>query len=193
MKTIPDPILRGSRREFDIEYLFRTPAVQATQPHERLLLCWVLPAWQRPEVWDEARKRRFIEGIFLGLGTGYYVVHQPDWDESGARPMAGWLIDGQQRLGALRDFVCHGLPIFDDVRWDDLSAAQRRRFMSTNFPCIELAYQDDEHRLREIYDRLNFGGVAHSQADRERARKAPWAAAHDARDEGRARAHAQRG
>lgn len=174
MKTLPDPILRGTRREFDIEHLFRMPAVQPTQPHERTMLCWVLPAWQRPEVWDEQRKRKFVEGIFLGLGTGYYVVHQPDWDDNGARPMSGWLIDGQQRLSALRDFVHHGLPVFDDVTWGDLNVAQRRRFMSTGFACFELAYQHDEQRLREIYDRLNFGGVAHTQADRNRCLAAPW-------------------
>jgi hypothetical protein len=149
MKQLPEPILRGMRREFAVESLFRIPAVQPTQPHERALLCWILPAWQRPEVWDE------------------------------------------QRLGALRDFVGNALPVFDGSASADLSTRQQRRFMSTSFPCIELANQDDEQRLREIYDRRNLGGVAHTQAHRERASRAAWGQIHDTLDHAPARAGAE--
>ncbi|MEG1680878.1 MAG: DUF262 domain-containing protein, partial [Stenotrophomonas sp.] len=78
--------------------MLETSPVECSSSIERNLLAYVLPPWQRDEVWSDHQKRRFIEGIFLGLGTGYYVVHAPDWDECGQRPMSGWLIDGQQRL-----------------------------------------------------------------------------------------------
>lgn len=164
----PDTLLIGRRRDFDIDVMLcRQPEVAAES--ERALLCWLLPPWQRPEVWTEAQKARFIEGIFLGLGAGYYVVNQMDWDESGRRPMAGWLIDGQQRLTAIRDFVDEKLTIFGRWRHSDLEAAVLlKRFRRVVFPCFEIEYQSDERRLKDLYDRLNFGGTAHSQEDRDR-------------------------
>ncbi|MEJ8837720.1 DUF262 domain-containing protein [Ramlibacter sp. AN1133] len=167
---LPELILRGATRDYPIAVLFSS-GVEATAPGERELLRHVLPPWQRDEVWEPHRKRAFIEGIFLGLGTGYYVANGMEWEGAGAKPMAGWLIDGQQRLTALRDFVVGDLAIFEGVRFADLDeATRRRRFMNVVFPCIELPYTDDEHLLRRLYERLNFGGVAHTRADMERLR-----------------------
>lgn len=172
MSRLPESILNGRTRLADIESLLRPDSDSGDlAPGERRVLCWVLPPWQRPEVWEEGRKRAFIEGIFLGLGTGTYVVHQPDWDESGRKPMSGWLIDGQQRISAIRDFVQGDLTIFDGLRYADLDEVERRRrFLHLVFPYVELPYQEDEKFLRELYLRLNFGGVPHTQADLDRVR-----------------------
>ena len=167
--ALPDVLLQGRRRECNIEYLTSSSThADPTSDAERQLLCWVVPPWQRPEVWSDQQKARFIEGIFLGLGTGYYVVNEPDWDEGGSKPMSGWLINGQQRLTAIRDFTAGRVEIFGGLRYDDLSRVDRmKRFAHVVFPCIEIDYQADESRLRELYDRLNFGGTAHTPADRE--------------------------
>jgi len=165
MNKLPEKILSGTTRDMSVSHLLQ-PAPEVLLS-ERSLLRWVLPPWQRPEVWDLARKRAFIEGIFLGLGAGYYVVHEEDWDRDGQRkPMSGWLLDGQQRISAIRDFVQGEVVIFDGLRWGDLSELDRlRRFLRAPFPYVEIAYQDDERRLKEIYVRMNFGGMAHTEAD----------------------------
>lgn len=119
ISRLPDALLSGTSREFPIEHLFAEHAEHQLQPGERPLFAFVLPPWQRDEVWDSSRKRRFVEGVFLGLGTGYYVVHATDWDDAGRRPVSSWLLDGQQRL-------------------------------------------------RDLYERLNFGGMPHTEADRAR-------------------------
>jgi len=179
MVTLPDKILRGKDRQTDIEHLLGKP-IEMTAPGERQMLCWVLPPWQRLEVWEQARKRAFVEGIFLGLGTGFYVAHQPDWDANGVKPMSGWLLDGQQRLSAIRDFVQDELTVFDGVRYSDLSLVQKRmRFLNNNFPYVEIPYTADENLLRELYMRLNFSGVAHTEADRALLQGAPAHFAHD--------------
>lgn len=172
--SLPDRLIRGSANAATLEHLLIEP-VEMTQPGERQLMHWVLPPWQRPEVWDVERKRAFVEGIFLGLGTGFYVVHQADWDASGTKPMSGWLIDGQQRISAVRDFLSDELVIFGNMKWSSLSLGeQRSRFLNHNFPFVEIPYQRDERVLRELSDRLNFSGrVEHTAADRDRVLAAP--------------------
>lgn len=172
--VIPEPILNGMRHDSILESVLGEP-FETTDPRERTLLKFVLPPWQRPEVWEDARKRRFIEGIFLGLGTGIFVVHQPDWLPGGAmKPMGGWLLDGQQRMSAIRDFVHDELSIFDGVRYNDLDLiTRRRRFLRQVFPHIEIKYTLDEARLKTMYERLNFGGIPHTQADLQHMASTP--------------------
>jgi len=164
---IPAPLLNGARRDYSISHLVESMAAEATMPRERLLMNLVLPPWQRPEVWTVEQKRRFVEGIFLGLGCGYYVKNGLDWDETGGTlPMAGWLIDGQQRISALRDFISGDLVVFGDVCFSALTRPEQLRFMRSPFPCFELDYTNSESTLKELYDRLNFGGTPHTHEQR---------------------------
>jgi hypothetical protein len=176
MTTFPKPLLDGQRRDFPISNLWETALIDATMPDERRLMNLVLPPWQRPEVWSLAQKQKFIEGIFLGFGTGYYVVNGANWDDvwqegvqkTVALPMSGWLLDGQQRITAIRDFVAGEFAIFDGIRYPDMSLGDRRkRFDNVVFPCVVIEYTGDEQKLLELYRRLNYGGTAHSAQDRE--------------------------
>lgn len=163
---IPAPLLRGTRREYNLGHLLESSPVLATQPEERQLLGLVLPPWQRPEVWTLAQQQRFVEGIFLGFDCGMYVINGPDWADDGTSlPMAGWLLDGQQRMSALREFFADRLVVFGDVRFSTLSTPERLRFLRRGFPCLELNYTADEAVLKELYNRLNFGGTPHTAAD----------------------------
>ncbi len=118
-------------------------------------------------MWTEDQKRRFIEGVFLGLGCGYYVTNGSDWDRDGNRTrMSGWLIDGQQRISAIRDFSEGRFEIFNGARFQNLSDKDARRFMRAPFPLIELEFTNGESVLRDLYDRLNFGGTAHLESQR---------------------------
>lgn len=165
---LPAPLLNGVRREYQISHLFDVSPIDPTIPGERRLLGLVLPPWQRPEVWTVEQKVRFIEGVFLGLGTGYYVVHAPDWEDSGKpKRMAGWLLDGQQRITAIRDFMADRFSIFDGVLFSSLDhGTARRRFLFQSFPCFEVTYTWDESLLRDLYDRLIFGGTPHTPDQR---------------------------
>ena len=50
-------------------------------------------------------------------------------------------------------------------RWSQLNRSQQRGFLMVPVGFIELT-TDDEDELRDIYDRLNFGGVAHTDDQR---------------------------
>ncbi len=164
---IPAPLLKGARRDYTLDRLVEMRPVDTTMPAERRLLGLVLPPWQRPEVWTVEQKRRFIEGVFLGLGCGYYVTNGQDWVGNGdSAPMSGWLIDGQQRISAIRDFLSGDLVVFDDVRFTEMSVPEQRRFGHTPFPCFELEYCAVENTLLDLYDRLNFGGTTHTAEQR---------------------------
>lgn len=173
--TLPEPLLSGTRREVTIDFLLNGDPIACTREDERNLLTWVLPSWQRPEVWGYERKKAFVEGIFLGLGTGYYVVHEADWNPDGSvKPMSGWLIDGQQRISALRDFLQDKLTVFEGILFSDLDrATQRKRLLNKPFPYVSLEYGQDERALRELYVRLNFGGMPHTLADLRRVHATP--------------------
>ena len=160
--SLPSPILFGCDRALNIEHLLGMAPATHLREGERSLLGLVLPVWQRPAVWTRRQQVRFVEGIFLGLGTGYYVTTEWAWDQGAVRrPCAGLLLDGQQRLGALRDFAAGDFPVFGTTRFADLSLAdRRRRFYRVTFPSIEMG-ATDEATLREVYDRLNFGGTPH--------------------------------
>lgn len=164
---LPTPILEGAQRSYSISTLWEATHALKTQDSERQLLGLVLPPWQRPSVWTDQQQIRFLEGIFLGLGTGFYVVNGRDYEMDGTEmAMSGWLIDGQQRITSIARFVSGELSVFDGIRYADLSKAeQRRRFNNVIFPCIELEYQPDENLLKELYRRLNFSGTAHTAAD----------------------------
>lgn len=164
---IPEPLLSGTRRDFTISELVNSSTSDTYAPEDRRLLGLVLPPWQRPEVWSVEQKRRFIEGIFLGFGCGYYVKNGMEWGANGkALPMAGWLLDGQQRISAIRDFLSSDLVVFEDVVFGAMPIADRRRFLNRPFACFDLDYIENEDTLRELYDRLNFGGVPHSPDQR---------------------------
>lgn len=164
---LPEPILRGSQRSYSISVLWEATSALPTQDTERQLLGLVLPPWQRPVVWTEQQQISFLEGVFLGLGTGFYVVNGRDFEHDGEEmAMSGWLIDGQQRITAIARFLHGELSVFNGIRYADMRRGeQRRRFDNVIFPCIELDYQSDENVLKELYRRLNFSGTAHTAAD----------------------------
>lgn len=170
---LPARLLNGTMRAFTIEQLIPSDSMLrdlAQQNDARQIMRFTLPTWQRPEKWTLSQKVRFIEGIFLNFGCGYLVVNSREWlntPDAPPAPMAGWLIDGQQRVAAIRDFLAGLFPVFGNVYWYMLDRpTQIRRFLGVPFPHFELEYVADEKLLKEIYDRLNFGGTPHTEADR---------------------------
>lgn len=174
---LPSPLLDGTRRDYSISHLVEMSPIETTSDNERRLLRLVLPPWQRGECWSVEQKTRFIEGIFLGLGTGYYVVNGADYADGGRPlPMSGWLLDGQQRISAIRDFMDDRFPVFQDVFYSGLDRPTRlRRFLRESFPCFELEYTGNEAVLKDLYNRLNFGGTPHTENDRAQPKDDVWA------------------
>ena len=166
MANLPAPLLDGSHHDFVLEQALFNRHYDPIYDGERALRGFYLPPFQRPEVWTPFQKARFVESLFLGTYAGVYVVTEWDWRAKGDRkPQSGWLIDGQQRLTALDDFVEGRIAVFDGVRFADLDPRQNRRFLTTPFPCITIPGNVPLESLRTLYDRLNYGGTPHTPVE----------------------------
>jgi hypothetical protein len=124
-------------------------------PGERRLGWFVLPAFQRPPVWTLEQQERFIESAWMGLPLGVFV-----WNDAPGTRFDQWLLDGQQRVGAVLAYMADEFPVYG-YRFSELTETDLRKWeMSVSFPCRKTNLRD-EAMLRDVYDRLAYGGTAH--------------------------------
>lgn len=141
----------------------------------RFAMGYPLPSWQRPLVWTEGQKVRFIQSLWAGVDVGTYMVNDVyefvDLGKSGThyREFSEILLDGQQRLTALEDYLYNRFAVPDDQGvlrfWKDLPRIERRRFSSQHFAKAAVGSWD-ERFLRGAYDLRAFGGTPHTEAQR---------------------------
>lgn len=163
-----EEIMRTRREEH--EYLFK--------PGQEHLGYYYIPPFQRPPKWTATQSARLIESVHMDISIGTIVVS--DCGDT-TRTMvdgvvverfpdsADWLIDGQQRLRALKAYLDDSLTVFvgtpHEHRWSDLSKIQKRRFMSKSVGYVVLDAMPVED-LARVYDLMNFGGTPHEEHER---------------------------
>jgi hypothetical protein len=151
----PNKMHMGQAALFTIEHGIR-PCKLINKTALPKLLAFVLPPFQRGEVWTALQKSKFIESLWLGLPVSVYAYNQsPSLGETDQ-----WLIDGQQRWTAIRDFVDNKIRVFGGLQYRDMSEVEDRHFRCIGFPCI-LLKSDDKGHLEEMYNRLAYGGTPH--------------------------------
>lgn len=141
---------------------------------ERFVMGFPLPAWQRPAVWSLDQKTRFIESIWAGVDIGSYMINDVwefvgEGDDAPFRLHSEILLDGQQRLSAIQDYVTDAFAISDAAGvprlWSELPKIERNRFCVTHFACATIrSWEEDELRL--AYDLRAFGGTSHTEDQR---------------------------
>lgn len=160
-RLIPDTWFRASTHQTTMCFL-QSEAQRRSAPlreGERRLGWFVLPPFQRPPVWTLAQKVRFIESCWMGLPIGVFIFNRTEDYDS---PFDGWLLDGQQRVTAVLEYMADAFPVLGHT-YSELTEIDRRRWtMTTSFPCMQTNL-DDEAQLREVYDRLAYGGTPHEQ------------------------------
>lgn len=177
-KTMPNPLVSPSSLALTIGHLIGANAREREadfrhfgHPAERYLCGYPLPAFQRGLAWSHEQSMRFIESAWLGFELGKWVVTADafvaDEGHEGQRaldPRSGLLIDGQQRLAAIEAYTEDAFPVFG-AYWSEVDAVDQRRFRQTSFACGVIPVIE-EAKLRELYDRLNFGGTPHRAHER---------------------------
>lgn len=137
------------------------------------------PEYQRGHVWGKTRQRNLIRSLLSGIPCGTIIIGDR-YDHLGNYPAgsAGYVvIDGKQRITAIREFMDGKLAVpgswWEDadlehpgevVTWDDLTDLGQRKFKRCTIAASEgvVTSLDNE---REIFDLINFGGVAQGSED----------------------------
>ena len=158
-RKIDESWFRASSQHTTMSFL-GAKAQERTAPlgdGERQLGWLVLPPFQRPPVWTRQQQVRFIESCWLGLPIGSFIYNRTERFNS---PFDSWLLDGQQRVTAVLAYTSDEFPVFGYLFSELEDADYRRWSMSVVFPNL-VTNIDDEEALRDVYDRLAYGGTPH--------------------------------
>jgi len=164
--NLPPKQSLGVLKAFDIEHLLNCKKRAAIEPSTwstRSAMGLPLPDWQRPFEWTPSQEVKFIESLYLDLYYGVYVKNSADYELHSGREkkFSDALLDGQQRITTIENYLSDKFKVFN-VYWSELMKSEQRRFLKTPFPCCEVSIWD-ERALKDLSDRLAFGGTAHRE------------------------------
>lgn len=125
-----------------------------------------VPHFQRSDdKWELSQKVAFIESVYLGMSLGTYMVNSTPLNPA----LDMILLDGLQRLTALQQYWEgeFGVAGEDGIVhfWGDLTQDEKAHFDRISFAWIDTEYTKEEEAV-EAYNRHNFGGTAHTDAER---------------------------
>ena len=129
------------------------------------------PDFQRPPVWDLARKQLLIDTILRN-----YDIPKLYWRKIGSQPDKYDVVDGQQRLRAIWEFIDNKFQLPRDADpieggeianliYSQLPDELRRRFDIYNLSVVILT-DTDEDEVREMFLRLQNGLTLKAQEKR---------------------------
>ena len=119
------------------------------------------PDFQRRDRWDEEKQSRFIESIIMNVPIPPVFLGE---DEYGSYVV----LDGKQRLTAIKEFLNNTFKLtslkvwedlngqnFNDLQKQKLDRAITRRFV----PAVVILKESSSQVKYDVFDRLNTGGV----------------------------------
>ncbi|MCQ1855312.1 DUF262 domain-containing protein [Neorhizobium galegae] len=111
------------------------------------------PYFQRNLVWREAHKRDFIDTILKGYPFPQIFLARGPIDLE-TMTASQCVVDGQQRLNTIRDFVTGQLEAGGRL-FRDLSAKEKEDFLKYEVAVIDFDLDAGDPRLKEVFHRLN--------------------------------------
>lgn len=113
----------------------------------------ISPFFQRNLVWRDTHRREFIETIIKGFPfPQIFLARGPiDLEQMTA---VQCVVDGQQRLNAIRDFVSDRLEVQGKL-FSHLTAKAKEDFLKYEVAVIDFDLEATDERLKEIFHRLN--------------------------------------
>jgi len=111
------------------------------------------PYFQRNLVWRDAHKRDFIDTILKGYPfPQIFLARGPIDVDSMTSSQA--VVDGQQRLNAIREFIDGKLEV-DGKLFRDLETRQKEDFLKYEVAVIDFDLDAGDPRLKDVFHRLN--------------------------------------
>jgi hypothetical protein len=151
-------IIDYDTREYPVEVIVQKYSERLEDDDNDLFV----PDYQRDHVWKPRDQSKFIESVLMGLPIPYLFVADVKGKEGRME-----IVDGSQRIRTLAKFMSNGLELADlkvltelnGFRYKDLPPARRRRFGRHTLRMIELREGIDEDVRRDIFARINTGGM----------------------------------
>lgn len=125
------------------------------------------PDFQRGHVWTEDQQRAYVEFKLQGGRAGSLILFNcVGWSSDYRGPFV--LVDGKQRIEAVRKFMRSELPIFGGHRYCDFQGHLRSFNARFEFEVNNLETRAD---VLNWYLGLNSGGVVHTESELNRVRE----------------------
>lgn len=122
------------------------------------------PDFQRAHVWTEQQQRAYVEYVLRGGEVGRALTFNcPGWTTT-LSVGAYEIVDGKQRLEAVRRFMRDELVVFGSRRSE--FTGRLRIFHDFEWRVCEL----DRKGVLELYLNINGGGTPHTRAELDRVR-----------------------
>ena len=146
------------------------------------------PEYQRGIVWNEAQQKRLIDSLFRGYKLPLLYLHERKDEIAGLKREGLEIIDGQQRLKAIRNYVEGAYRLFDPSTENDKAKFPRylldkpcpwaRRFFHELCPKLQknlletplslaMIESDDINEIRDLFIRLQAGSALNAQERRD--------------------------
>ena len=127
--------------------------------------------YQRDFVWSIKDKQTLIDSIYNGVDCGKILVRLRSWDDlekmakNGEKELAfREIVDGKQRLDAIRGFIEGEYPDSNGKYYNDLSDyAQRRLVEHQLFSYAEMPKSTTDEEVIYQFLKMNFCGVPQSK------------------------------
>jgi len=127
------------------------------------------PPFQRGHVWTEDKQTKYVEFCLRGGQSSREIIfNHPNWMGSYEGKMV--LVDGKQRLEAVRKFLRNELPVFDGHCLNDFEDKEiMLRSSNCNFT-FDINSLKTEVEVMNWYLDLNSGGVVHTEKELDKVK-----------------------
>lgn len=165
-----------------------TKSVDTLMKWKRNKLLAPNPEYQRGAVWTTAQKKRLVDSVLRGYPIPLIYLHHIKIDLDGASRDDFEVIDGQQRLNALYEYVEGAFPLFHPIddeeearypafikdrpcewggkRFDELEKETQLKLLNTTL-AIVMVKTDEANEARDLFIRLQAGMPLNSQEKRD--------------------------
>ncbi len=111
------------------------------------------PFFQRNLVWRSTHQEDFIETILCGLPFPEIFIAKGDLNVEDLTSTS-CIVDGQQRMNAIIEFVNGGL-IVKGRGFKDLDSSKKEQFLKYEVAIVDLDLKATDSQIKEIFNRLN--------------------------------------
>lgn len=129
---------------------------------------YIIPEYQRDLVWSLKQKQDLIVSTLIDNPIGDFIFKETKSNMAGTFHYS--VIDGQQRINALREFVTNQYALEDGRYFSDLLYWDQRRIFERRVMYYTVPNPSLEDEI-DIYLGRNRGGTAHTKEEIDKAVK----------------------